>query len=53
MDKYRHTDDNHEFDDVSQLILELKDLTVMDTAGTARSLAEWEEGKAGELSVTF
>ena len=27
MDKYRHTDDNHEFDDVSQLILELKDLT--------------------------
>ena len=26
MDKYRHTDDNHELDDVSKLILELKDL---------------------------
>ena len=27
MDKYRHTDDNQELDDVSQLILELKDLS--------------------------
>lgn len=27
MDKYRYTDDNHELDDVSRLILELKDLS--------------------------
>ena len=27
MDNYRHTDENQEFDDISQLILELKDLS--------------------------
>ena len=34
MDKYRHTDDNQELDDVSRLILELKDLSEEPAAQT-------------------